>query len=80
MAERIFLIDDVEVYIVDELDVACDGGSMVLGHPVEFMTLAPKLTIVCPYCGRRYLHSSHPEAVGILREAPGQQEPRAAAD
>ena len=78
MAERVFLIDDIEVYITDELDVVCDGGG-TLGHPREFMTLAPSLKIVCPYCGRRYLHESHPEAVGILREAPGR-EPAAAAD
>ncbi len=78
MVERVFLIDDVEVYIVDELDVVCDGGGGALGHPLEYMTLAPKLKIVCPYCGRRYLHSSHPEAVGILRETPGQQAEAAA--
>ena len=80
MTERVFLIDDVEVHIVDELDVVCDGGGGALGHPLEFMTLAPKLKIVCPYCGRRYLHGSHPEAVGILRDAPAERQPKAAAD
>ena len=78
MAERVLLVDDIEVYIVDEMDVVCDGGGGALGHPLEYMTLAPGLKIVCPYCGRRYLHSSHPEAVGLLREAPGREPPQAA--
>ena len=78
MTERVLLVDDVEVYIVDEMDVVCDGGGGTLGHPLEYMTLAPGLKIVCPYCGRRYLHSAHPEAVGLLRDAPGHEPPQAA--
>ena len=44
------------------LDVRCDGGNSLLGHPVEFLTLARGDEVVCGYCGRRYVHISHAEA------------------
>lgn len=68
--ERFYLVDDREVVVTTAWHVACDGGGGALGHPVEYMTLEKGGEVVCKYCGRRYLHVSHPEAARV--EAEGQ--------
>lgn len=60
-SEEVLLIDDREVVITDSLTVRCDGGNGPMGHPVEFMTMARQGSVVCKYCGRRYVHVSHPD-------------------
>ncbi len=60
--EEFLLVDDREVVITDAVYVRCDGGSGPLGHPLEYMTLEKDAEIVCNYCGRRYIHATHPDA------------------
>jgi uncharacterized Zn-finger protein len=60
-SEEFLLVDDREVVITDAMYVRCDGGNGPLGHPLEFMTLEKDGEVVCKYCGRRYVHVSHPE-------------------
>lgn len=64
--EEFLLVDNREVVLTDAVDVRCDGGNGLLGHPVEFLTLARDEEVVCGYCGRRYVHIGHAEA-GRLR-------------
>lgn len=73
-SEEVLLVDDREVIITDAMHVRCDGGNGPLGHPVEYMTLEKEGSVVCKYCGRRYVHVSHPD-VEALR---GQAQARAA--
>lgn len=63
--EERFWVDGREVVLTGDLHVRCDGGNGPLGHPVEFMTLEKGAEVTCKYCGRRYLHLSHPEAAAI---------------
>ena len=42
-----------ETVEVETKRVGCDGGG-VLGHPLIYLEMGPQLTIVCPYCSRRY--------------------------
>ena len=60
--EEFLLVDDREVVLTDAIDVRCDGGSSLLGDPVEFLTLARGDEAVCGYCGRHYVHIGHAEA------------------
>ncbi len=66
--EDFFLVNDREVVITRAWHVACDGGGGALGHPVEYITLARGGQAVCKYCGRRYLHATHPEAAAVRAE------------
>jgi len=59
--EEHFLFDGREVVIAPDVHVRCDGGAGSLGHPLEYMTLEKGGTVVCKYCGRRYLHQGHPQ-------------------
>lgn len=43
--------------------VACDGGSVALGHPRVYLNMGEKHEIDCPYCGRRYKLKAGAEAV-----------------
>lgn len=63
--EDFLLVDDREVVITDAMHVRCDGGGGPLGHPREYMTLVKDGAVTCKYCGRRYVHVSHPEAEAI---------------
>lgn len=65
--EEFLLVDDREVVLTGDMHVRCDGGNGPLGHPVEYMTLEKGGETVCKYCGRRYVHLSHP-AVPELRQ------------
>jgi uncharacterized Zn-finger protein len=79
MAEdEFFLVDDREVVLTENRDVACDGGGGPLGHPVEYMTLGAKGEVVCKYCGRRYLAAEHPEAQRVRHEGTTYAPPTAA--
>jgi uncharacterized Zn-finger protein len=69
--EEFFLVDDREVVVTPHMHVACDGGNGPLGHPIEYMTLERGGETVCKYCGRRYVHASHPTAATI--RATGQR-------
>lgn len=61
MADRVYLLDEREVVLTQAWAVRCDGNGL-LGHPVEFITLAPRGEAVCKYCGRRFVHESSPAA------------------
>jgi uncharacterized Zn-finger protein len=61
MPDQIYLLDEREVVLTQAWAVRCDGNGL-LGHPVEFITLAPRGEAVCKYCGRRFVHVSSPVA------------------
>jgi uncharacterized Zn-finger protein len=63
--EELFWVEGREVVLTPDLHVRCDGGNGPLGHPVEFMTLEKGGEVMCKYCGRRYLHTSHPEIATV---------------
>ncbi len=67
MADETYLVDDREVVITRSWAVRCDGNGL-LGHPVEYITLAPKGEAVCKYCGRRFVHASNPLAERVRAE------------
>ncbi|MGF1477017.1 MAG: zinc-finger domain-containing protein [Geminicoccaceae bacterium] len=71
-ANRFYFLDDREVVLTSQIHVACDGGGGPLGHPVEYMTLAKGGEAICAYCGRRYLHISHPNAARVEKEGTPQ--------
>ena len=43
-----------ETIHVDDRTVACDGGTIALGHPRVFLHIADR-EVVCPYCSRTYV-------------------------
>lgn len=71
-SEEFLLVDDREVVITDASFVRCDGGAGPLGHPMEFMTLERDGEVICKYCGRRYLHTSHPDAEALRSRGHSQ--------
>jgi uncharacterized Zn-finger protein len=44
-----------EVFHVDQVTVACDGGGGPLGHPRVYLNIESAGLVDCPYCGRRYV-------------------------
>jgi uncharacterized Zn-finger protein len=70
--EDVFQVNDREVVVTDAMYVRCDGGNGPLGHPVEFMTLEKEGSIVCKYCGRRYVHIGHPDAKALRKNGQPQ--------
>ena len=40
-----------ENIVVEQTEVACDGGGGVLGHPKVYLTVDAADGIDCPYCG-----------------------------
>jgi uncharacterized Zn-finger protein len=45
-----------EVFEVNSLEVACDGGGGPLGHPKVYLHIdQDKGRITCPYCSRSYV-------------------------
>lgn len=45
---------ETETTVVEEVDVYCDGGGGVLGHPRVFLSLESG-EVQCPYCDRRFV-------------------------
>jgi uncharacterized Zn-finger protein len=43
-----------EIIMVDERNVACDGGDDILGHPRVWLAI-PGTEVMCPYCSRLYV-------------------------
>jgi len=44
-----------EIVSVRSPEVACDGGSAALGHPLVYLHIKPeKGEISCPYCSRTF--------------------------
>ena len=43
-----------ETIHVDDRTVACDGGTIALGHPRVFLHIQDR-EVVCPYCSRTYV-------------------------
>ena len=43
-----------ETIPVDHRTVACDGGTIALGHPRVFLYIENR-EVVCPYCSRTYV-------------------------
>ncbi len=60
-----YILDGEEVVIVDRMEVTCDGGGGVLGHPVEYITLEKGGEAVCKYCDRHFYHVAHPRVEEI---------------
>ena len=47
---------DDEVFEVETMTVACDGGGGALGHPNVFLHIDEHThDTVCPYCSRRFV-------------------------
>lgn len=47
---------DEDIIEVETMTVACDGGSVPLGHPNVYLHLdEATLDVVCPYCSRRFV-------------------------
>lgn len=47
---------DDEVFEVETMTVACDGGGDALGHPNVYLHLdEDTLEVVCPYCSRKFV-------------------------
>lgn len=44
-----------ELFEVQSLEVACDGGGGSLGHPKVYLHIDQNVgSITCPYCSRTY--------------------------
>jgi uncharacterized Zn-finger protein len=43
-----------EIIHVDDPVVACDGGTLGLGHPRVFLRIVDH-EVLCPYCSRLYV-------------------------
>ena len=54
--------DSPETILVQELNVACDGGGL-LGHPKVYLTLGDDGVVECPYCDRRFVLAAGAEPV-----------------
>jgi uncharacterized Zn-finger protein len=82
--EEFFLVNDREMVLTPHMYATCDGGNGPLGHPVEYLTLEKGGETMCKYCGRLYVHTSHPNAAAIRKEgqqvgtapAAGRRDPR----
>ena len=48
-------MEPVETIIVEQTQLACDGGVGTLGHPRVFLNMEGKGYVDCPYCGRHYV-------------------------
>jgi uncharacterized Zn-finger protein len=48
-------MQNFETVYVDEVEVACDGGGGVGGHPRVFLNLAATGSVECPYCSRSFV-------------------------
>ena len=46
-------MSNVETIKVETKRVGCDGGG-ALGHPLIYLEMGQKSTIVCPYCSCSY--------------------------
>ena len=46
-------MSNVETIEVETKRVGCDGGG-ALGHPLVYLEMGQKSSIVCPYCSRTY--------------------------
>ncbi len=44
-----------ETIEVDSETVSCDGNGGADGHPLVYLTLAPRGVAECPYCDRRFV-------------------------
>lgn len=43
--------------MVHTMEVVCDGGSAILGHPQEFLHINHETSdVVCPYCDKRFVY------------------------
>ena len=48
--------DAPETLIVETAKVSCDGGpNPALGHPRVYYTITESGSVVCGYCGRRFI-------------------------
>ena len=47
-------VTPTEIIHVNTRTVACDGGSVALGHPRVFLRI-PGEQVMCPYCSRLYV-------------------------
>ncbi|MAU40312.1 MAG: zinc-finger domain-containing protein [Kordiimonas sp.] len=44
-----------EVVYTDKTRTSCDGGEGPLGHPRVYLEMGQKSSVVCPYCGRKFI-------------------------
>lgn len=49
------LPDAPEIIVTPEHRVACDGGSLALGHPIVFYEMGDDEMVECGYCDRRFV-------------------------
>ncbi|MFO1038494.1 MAG: zinc-finger domain-containing protein [Geminicoccaceae bacterium] len=58
-----------EIVITPDLEVHCDGGNPLLGHPNVYLPVPAGGEAECLYCGRRFLHADNPEVGEVRRKA-----------
>ena len=46
-------MSNIETIEVETKRVGCDGGG-ALGHPLVYLEMGQKTSVVCPYCSRTY--------------------------
>jgi uncharacterized Zn-finger protein len=44
----------VEVVVVDNKKVSCDGSSSQSNHPLIYLNMGEKDNVVCPYCSKYF--------------------------
>lgn len=58
-----------ETIVTSAVEVHCDGGNPLLGHPNVYLPVPAGGESECLYCGRRFLHADNPEARALRRKA-----------
>lgn len=51
-------MEPVEIEIVQEKQVHCDGGAGALGHPRIFLEMGANTSVECPYCGKLFKYEA----------------------
>ena len=44
----------VEVIVVDDKKVSCDGGGGASSHPLVYLNMGKEDFVVCPYCSKYF--------------------------
>lgn len=48
-----------EIEKVSDKHVHCDGNGDGLGHPKVYLEIGEEGQVVCPYCSKKFVYSSH---------------------
>lgn len=50
----------VEVVVVDNKKISCDGGSGASNHPLVYLNMGKEDHITCPYCSKYFTLKNPP--------------------